>query len=175
MAEVAKVVGVLAPGPLRPIASFERRLNELGWVEGRNIRFEERWGESDEARYPVFAVELAAIPANAILTWGTPALLAAKQATTTIPIVMGTIGDPLSVGAVANLARPGGNVTGFTSQNYELEDKPHSMTSSARASRDCGTVRPSAAAVLRLMTSSNLVGCWTGRSAGFSPLRIFPV
>jgi ABC-type uncharacterized transport system substrate-binding protein len=122
-AETARVVGVLAPGPLRPITSFKRRLGELGWSEGRNVRFEERWGESDDTRYPAFAVELAAIPANVILTWGTPALLAAKQATTAIPIVMGTIGDPLSVGAVASLARPEGNVTGFTSQNYELEDK----------------------------------------------------
>jgi putative ABC transport system substrate-binding protein len=123
MAQKAKVLGLLAPGPLRPIASLKRRLNELGWVEGRNIRFEERWGEGDDTRYTTLAGELAALPADVILTWGSPAVLAAKGATATIPIVMGAIGDPLGVGAVTSLARPGGNVTGFSSQNYELEEK----------------------------------------------------
>jgi putative ABC transport system substrate-binding protein len=123
MAETAKVVGVLAPGPLRPIATFKRRLSELGWVDGRNIRFEDRWGEGDDARYVALAAELAALPVDAVMTWGTPAVLAAKRATTTIPIVMATIADPVGVGAVASLAHPGGNVTGFSSQNFELEEK----------------------------------------------------
>ncbi len=123
MAETAKVLGVLAPGPLRPIATFKRRLSELGWVDGRNIRFEDRWGEGDDARYVALAAELAALPVDAVMTWGTPAVLAAKRATTTIPIVMATIADPVGVGAVASLAHPGGNVTGFSSQNFELEEK----------------------------------------------------
>jgi putative ABC transport system substrate-binding protein len=69
------------------------------------------------------AAELAALPVDAVMTWGTPAVLAAKRATTTIPIVMATIADPVGVGAVASLAHPGGNVTGFSSQNFELEEK----------------------------------------------------
>ena len=122
-AEPVKVVGVLAPGPLRPIASFKQRLGELGWIEGRNIRFEDRWAEGDDARYPPLAAELVALPVDAFLTWSTPAVLAAKQATAKIPIVMATVADPVGVGAVASLARPGGNVTGFSSQNFELEEK----------------------------------------------------
>jgi len=122
-ADAAKVVGILAPGPLRPIASFKRRLSELGWVEGRNIRFEDRWAEADDARYVPLAAELAALSVDAILTWSTPAVLAAKKATAKIPIVMATIADPVGVGAVASLAHPGGNITGFSSQNFELEEK----------------------------------------------------
>jgi putative ABC transport system substrate-binding protein len=122
-AETAKAVGILAPGPLRPIASFKQRLSELGWVEGRNVRFEDRWAEGDDARYAPLAVELAALPVDAILIWSTPAVLAAKKATATIPIVMATVADPVGVGAVASLARPGANITGFSSQNFELEEK----------------------------------------------------
>ena len=117
------VVGVLAPGPLQPVATFKRRLSELGWVDGRNIRFEDRWAGGDDSRYPELASALIALPVDAILTWSTPAVLAAKQVTTKIPIVMGAIADPVGVGAVSGLARPGGNVTGFSSQNFELEEK----------------------------------------------------
>lgn len=117
------VVGVVAPGPLRPVATFKRRLSELGWVEGRNIRFEDRWAGGDDTRYAELAAALVAMPVDAILTWSTPAVLAAKRATTKIPIVMGAIADPVGVGAVSGLARPGGNVTGFSSQNFELEEK----------------------------------------------------
>jgi putative tryptophan/tyrosine transport system substrate-binding protein len=122
-AEAAKVVGILAPAPLRPIDSFKARLAERGWSEGRNIRFEPRWAGGDDNRYDALAAELAALPADAILTWSTPAVLAAKRVTAAIPIVMGAVADPVGVGAVANLSRPGGNVTGFSTQNYELEAK----------------------------------------------------
>ena len=118
-----KRVGVLAPGPLRPIARFKQRLRELGWIEGLNIRFEERWAEGDDTRYATFAAELAALPVDAILTWSTPAVLAAKGATTVIPIIMAAVGDPVVIGAVLGLARPGGNITGFSSQSLQLEDK----------------------------------------------------
>src|SRR5205807_1505596 len=74
-------------------------------------------------RYVALAAELAALPVDLIMTWSTPAVLAAKRATTTIPIVMAAIADPVGVGAVASLARPGGNVTGFSTQNFELEAK----------------------------------------------------
>jgi putative ABC transport system substrate-binding protein len=116
-------VGVLAPEGARAIKSFKARLRELGWIEGRNIRFDYRSVEGDDTRQPALAAELVALPVDLILTWGTPATMAAKQATATIPIVMGSIGDPVAVGVVPNLARPGGNVTGFSSQSFELEEK----------------------------------------------------
>lgn len=116
-------IGILAPGPLRPIASFKQHLRDLGWIEGRNIRFEDRWAEEDDTRYAEFAVELATLPVDAILTWSTPAVLAAKRATTAIPIVMAAVADPVAIGAVSSLARPGGNITGFSTQNFELEEK----------------------------------------------------
>ena len=116
-------VGVLASGELRPIESFRERLRQLGWIEGRNIRFDYRSAEGDDNRQAALAAELVAVPVDLILTWGSPAALAAKQATAAIPIVMGAIGDPVGVGVVSNLARPGGNVTGFASQNLQLEEK----------------------------------------------------
>src|SRR6266436_5810004 len=126
-AEKVYRIGVLASGELHPIASFRARLRELGWIEGRNIRFEYRSAEGDDNRQPALAAELVALPVDLILTWGTPAALAAKRATATIPIVMGAIGDPVGVGVVSNLAHPGGNVTGFASQSLELEEKRFEM------------------------------------------------
>jgi len=116
-------VGILAPGPLKPIERLEERLGERGWLVGKTIQFEERWGGDNDLSYQKLAVELAAMPVDVIVTWSTPAVLAAKAATTSIPIVMGAVADPLGVGAVSNLARPGGNVTGFSTQNFELEEK----------------------------------------------------
>jgi putative ABC transport system substrate-binding protein len=114
---------VLAPAPLRPIDSLKQRLHERGWIEGRNVQFEFRWADNDDTRYPALAAELVALPVDAIVTWSTPAVLAAKRATSTIPIVMAAVGDPVTIGAVDNLSRPSGNVTGFSTQNYELEAK----------------------------------------------------
>jgi putative ABC transport system substrate-binding protein len=116
-------VGILAPGPLNPIKAFKARLKELGWVDGESIRFDERWGQGDDLSYNRLAAELVDLSVDVIVTWGTPPLLAAKRASAKIPIVMASIGDPASVGAVTNLARPGGNVTGFSTQNFELEEK----------------------------------------------------
>jgi putative tryptophan/tyrosine transport system substrate-binding protein len=116
-------VGVLAPEGMHPIESFKERLRQLGWVEGRNIRFDYRSAEGDDTRQPALAAELVALPVDLMLTWGTRATLAAEQATATIPIVMASIGDPVAVGVVPSLAHPGGNVTGFSSQNFELEEK----------------------------------------------------
>jgi putative ABC transport system substrate-binding protein len=114
-------IGVLASAEQHPIQSFKERLRELRWVEGKNVRFDYRWAEADDTRQPALAAELAAIPVDLILTWGTAAALAAKRATATTPIVMGSVGDPVKAGIVPSLARPGGNVTGFSSQSLELE------------------------------------------------------
>ena len=115
-------VGVLGTLPLPPVQRFFRKLQEYGYIEGRNLRLEARFAEGRDDRYPALAAELVALPVDIIVTWGTPAALAAKQATTTIPIVM-VIADPVSVGIVSNLARPEGNITGFASQNVDLEVK----------------------------------------------------
>ena len=123
--EMTKMVriGVLASAAEHPIQTFKERLHELGWIEGKNIRFDYRWAEADDTRQPGLAGELVALPVDLILTWGTAAALASKRATATIPIVMGSVGDPVKAGIVSSLARPGGNVTGFSSQSLELEGK----------------------------------------------------
>jgi putative ABC transport system substrate-binding protein len=121
--EQARTIGILASQSLPPIQRFARKLRDYGYVEGQNLRLVSRFAEGQDERYPVMAAELAAMPVDLIVTWGTPAALAAKQATTTIPVVMGAIGDPVSVGIVSNLARPDGNITGFAAQNVDLDGK----------------------------------------------------
>jgi putative ABC transport system substrate-binding protein len=116
-------IGVLGTLPLPPLQRFFRKLQEYGYIEGRNLRLEARYAEGRDDRYPALAAELVAFPVDIIVTWGTPAALAAKRATTTIPIVMGSIAEPVTAGVVSNLARPGGNITGFSSQNVDLEVK----------------------------------------------------
>ena len=116
-------IGLLAIEPWPPIDTFRRALHDLGYIEGKNVRFEYRYAKGDNERLPELANDLVGLNVDVILTWGTDAVLAAKQATTTIPIVMGTIGDPLGIGIVTNLAHPGANVTGFSSRAAELEAK----------------------------------------------------
>jgi putative ABC transport system substrate-binding protein len=80
----------------------------------RNIRLEYRWAEGKQDRLAALAADLVRLPVDIITTWSTPAALAAKSATTTIPIVFAGVGDPVRTGLVASLARPGANVTGFS-------------------------------------------------------------
>ena len=121
--ERVRTIGVLASQPLPPVQRFARKLQDYGYLEGQNLRLVSRFAEGHDERYPAMAVELAELPVDLIVTWGTPAALAAKQATRTIPVVMGAIGDPVSVGIVSNLARPDGNITGFAAQNVDLDGK----------------------------------------------------
>jgi putative ABC transport system substrate-binding protein len=117
------VVGVLASQPLPPVQRLVRKLRGYGYVEGENLRLPSRFAEGHDDRYPNMAEELVKLPVEVIVTWGTPAAIAAEQATKTIPIVMAAIGDPVSVGIVPSLAHPGGNITGFAAQNVDLEGK----------------------------------------------------
>jgi len=94
-------------------AAFVQRLRELGRIEGRTITIEYRWGEGREERFAEIAAEFVRLKVDIIVTSGTPAVVAAKQATTIIPIVVAAAGDPVEAGLVASLARPGGNVTGL--------------------------------------------------------------
>ena len=116
-------IGILVEGPLKPFDAFRQRLRELGWSEEQNVGFAYRWAEGDDTRYPALAAELIALKVDVIVTWGLPAALAAKEATGTVPIVMGAIGTTLDNALVPNLAHPGGNITGFSSLNFEITGK----------------------------------------------------
>jgi putative tryptophan/tyrosine transport system substrate-binding protein len=105
------------------VGPFREGLRELGYVEGRNILIEYRWAEGKYERFPALIAELIGLKVDLIVTAGTPASLAVKKATMSIPLVMVAVGDPVATGLVASLARPGGNITGLTSIAEELEGK----------------------------------------------------
>ena len=112
-----------AQGFARPLDALRAGLRELGYVEGKNIVIEDRWADNDYARLPGLAAELVKTNIDVIVTHSTPGVRAAKQATTTIPIVMAAIGDALAFGVVTSLARPGGNITGTTFFTPEMSAK----------------------------------------------------
>jgi putative ABC transport system substrate-binding protein len=105
------------------IGAFRDGLRELGYDEGRNILIEYRWADGNYAQFPTLVAELIAAKVDVIVTAGTPAALAVKKATTTVPLVMVAVGDPVSTGLVPSLARPGGNLTGLSSIAPDLEGK----------------------------------------------------
>jgi ABC-type uncharacterized transport system substrate-binding protein len=105
------------------VEPFRHKLGELGYVEGRDILIEYRWAVGDYDRFPGLVRELIGSGVELIVTAGTPAALAVKQTTTTIPCVMVAVGDPVGTGLVATLAHPGGNLTGLTSIAPDLEGK----------------------------------------------------
>jgi putative tryptophan/tyrosine transport system substrate-binding protein len=116
-------------GPTTPavesqrITAFVQRLRELGWIEGRNIAIEYRWAEGRSERFIEIAAEFVRLNVDAIVTYATPPVIAAKEATSVIPIVFAVAGDPVNTGLVASLAHPGGNVTGLSVQQTELAGK----------------------------------------------------
>ena len=103
--------------------ALRQGLRDLGWVEGRNIAIEIRYGQGNLSLLPALAGELLGLNVDVIVTGSTPGALAVKNATRTVPIVMVTTGDPVAAGIVASLARPGGNVTGMTALGRELGGK----------------------------------------------------
>ena len=103
--------------------AFVQRLRELGWTEGRNLAIEYRWAEGRTERLAEIADEFVRFKVDVILTHNTLPVLAAKQATSVIPIVFATAGDPVGTGIVASLSRPGGNVTGLSSQQPDTAGK----------------------------------------------------
>jgi putative ABC transport system substrate-binding protein len=107
----------------RAFGDVPARDGQLGWIEGKNITIEYRFAEQKPERLPELAVDLVSLKVDLIVIAGTAAALAAKNATTTIPIVMANAGDPVGVGLVASLARPGGNVTGLEGLGPELNTK----------------------------------------------------
>ncbi|PYT86199.1 MAG: hypothetical protein DMG36_26600 [Acidobacteria bacterium] len=128
-AQQAKVVRIGFLGPTSAASNAGRMealragLRDLGYLEGKNLVIESRWAEGKFDRLPELAAELVRLNVDVILTTGTPGIRAAKNATTTIPIVMVTSGDPVGFGFVASLAQPGGNITGSSTFGPELSAK----------------------------------------------------
>jgi putative tryptophan/tyrosine transport system substrate-binding protein len=121
------LIAVLDPGsastPSVGTAHFKRALEQFGWVEGRTVRFETRYGEYQPDRTAAMARELVALKPDVFYTSSDGPVRAAMRATTSIPIVVGAVADLVALGGVQNLARPGGNVTGVTHAQHELDRK----------------------------------------------------
>jgi putative ABC transport system substrate-binding protein len=120
-------LGMLMPGPAAHSGAildpFYRGLHELGYIEGQNLAIERRDGDWKADRFPALAAELVGLKVDIIVAWSTPTARAAKQATNSIPIIAAVMADPVGDELVANLARPGGNVTGTTFLGPELVAK----------------------------------------------------
>jgi putative tryptophan/tyrosine transport system substrate-binding protein len=113
-----------ASGSAVSLEAFRQEMSRLGWIEGKNITIEYRFAEQKGERLPELTADLVRLKVDLIVaSGGTPSSLAAKSATTTIPIVMTNPGDPVGSGLVASLARPGGNVTGLSSLSFQLNTK----------------------------------------------------
>jgi len=105
------------------VGPFREGLRDLGYVEGRNVLIEYRWAEGKYDRFPALIGELLALKVAEIVTAGTPATLAVKKATTSVPLVMTAVGDPVGTGIVPSLSHPGGNITGLTAISTEMDAK----------------------------------------------------
>jgi putative ABC transport system substrate-binding protein len=117
-------LGAATPSAWGPwTAAFVQRLRELGWIEGRTIAIEVRWAEGRSERFAEIAAEFVRLKVDVIVTASTAAVIAAKQATSVIPIVFAVAEDPVAAGLVTSLARPGGNVTGLSNQQTDLAGK----------------------------------------------------
>ncbi len=120
-------VGMLTPAPSATAKpawdAFREAMKELGYVEGKSVAYEYRSAEGQPERLPELAAELTKLPVKVMVVANTPGNLAAKKATTTIPIVMVAVGDPVRVGLVSTLGRPGGNITGFTNLSGQIAAK----------------------------------------------------
>ena len=112
-----------ASGPDESIEAFREQLRSLGYLEGRNLLIEYRWGAGKEERLPELAAELVRLKVDVIVTRGQQSVVAAKRATSTIPIVIGSAADPVGTGLIDSLARPGGNITGISFVASDLAGK----------------------------------------------------
>lgn len=120
------IIGFLAAGRSSsnpPTAAFAARLRELGWIDNSNVAFEYRWADGRTERFAEIVDEFVRLKVDMIVTGGTLSVLAAKRATSTIPILFAGVGNPVGAGLVATLARPGGNVTGVSNQTPEVAGK----------------------------------------------------
>jgi putative ABC transport system substrate-binding protein len=118
-------IGLLASVPPTPamLRAFREGLRERGYVEGQNLIIDVRWSQGSFEQFPDIAAELVRSKVDVIVAWTTPSVIAARRATSTTPIVMVGVGDPVGMGFVASLARPGGNVTGVSNISSDLTSK----------------------------------------------------
>ena len=117
-------LGPSTPSASAPwVAALVQRLRELGWIEGRTVAIEYRWAEGRTEQFAEIAAEFVRLKVDVIVTHSAGPVIAAKQATSIIPIVFAAVGDPVGTGLVANLARPGGNVTGLSVQQSDIAGK----------------------------------------------------
>jgi putative ABC transport system substrate-binding protein len=118
-------IGFIASGLPTPamLSAFRDGLRERGYVEGHNLFIDVRWSQGSFEQNPGVADELVRAKVNIIVTWGTPVTVAARRATSTVPIVMASVLDPVATGLVVSLARPGGNITGVSALQLELSGK----------------------------------------------------
>ncbi|MGA9003864.1 MAG: ABC transporter substrate-binding protein, partial [Pseudolabrys sp.] len=127
--ERVRRIGVLIPTSeddpqtQRQLLAFLEGLRQLGWVEGRNIHFDERFPANDRERLRTFAAELVALKPDVLLASGQTSVLAFQRVTSSVPIVFTQVNDPVGAGIVATLSRPGGNITGFTPSEFSIGSK----------------------------------------------------
>ena len=136
--------------------AYRKGLSETGYVEGRNVTFEYRWADGKNERLPAMAAELVRRRVNVIVTGGTPATIAAKSATTTIPIVFILSTDPVEAGLVTSLEPTGGNLTGITGLNVELAPKKLELLHE---------LLPSATILALLVNPTNVIAAETNRAS----------
>jgi ABC-type uncharacterized transport system substrate-binding protein len=140
-----------ASGSAVLLEAFRQELSKLGWVEGKNITIEYRFAEQNNERLPELATDLVRLKVDLIVVAAQTTALAAKNATTTIPIVIASVADPVAAGLVASLARPGGNVTGLSNLATELNTKRLEVLKDAVPKLDrVGFLRPSGASEIQL-------------------------
>jgi len=168
----ARRIGVLSPGPAagEEFLDTVAAMRALGWIEGKNIFVEPRSADANLPRLRQLAEELVALKVHVLVTYGTEATAAAKNATTTIPIVMASAGDPVSLGLVASLAHPGGNITGYSVIQPEIANKRaallHELLPEAR--RVCVFVNPTGRVSSRLRSVTDAAY----RALGLEPFFI---
>jgi putative tryptophan/tyrosine transport system substrate-binding protein len=150
---------------VRLLAAFQRGLSETGYVEGQNVAIEYRWAQNDITRLPELAADLARRQVAVIVAANGTAALAASAATTTIPIVFSTAGDPVQMGLVANLNRPGGNATGVTNMQMEVSAKRLALLHELlpRAARFAVLVNPNSRNAKFEITEAQAAGSAIGR------------
>src|SRR5216684_2884843 len=151
------------------IIAFRHQLAELGWVEGRNVRFDFGWAAIDADRIRSYVNELIGLKPHAILSMGTPLTVALQQQTRTVPIVFTLVADPVASGLVASLAHPGANITGFTNYEYAIGGKwlEALKESAPHITRVLAIQNPTNASAARLhnLKSSRLAGGTGGPSS----------
>jgi len=125
MRRIGVVLGIAEddPGAQGRVAAFQQGLAALGWSEGRNIRIDYRFGAGEAGRIQTYVSELVSLVPDLIVANSTPVVAAFKKATSTIPVVVAVVNDPVGQGFIASLSRPGGNITGFTFIDFEMIGK----------------------------------------------------